>query len=167
MKQLKFSYSREKMFPGFDGKECKIYPQITCTENNLAFLTYCMLLLSGSDVFNDSYIANSTDGGATFAAPEKLPRLETYANGIRTIVASCTEYYSSFHKKWFCFGHRTSYSDDVHPIIQNGISTGKAAYVLRDTTTGHFIGKDHELPLPVPYITAVPHGQVICCSPAT
>ena len=51
---LDFTFERTRLLSGFDGKECKIYPRLTVTEKNI-FISYGMLLLSGSDVFNDTY----------------------------------------------------------------------------------------------------------------
>ena len=47
MKDIKFSYTRERMLPGYDGKYCKVCPQITYDGEKTAFLTYQMLLLTG------------------------------------------------------------------------------------------------------------------------
>lgn len=66
MKNLKFSYTRESLFPGFDGVLCKVNPKIAFDGKNTALLHYSMLNLSGSDVFKENYIAKSTDGGKTF-----------------------------------------------------------------------------------------------------
>ena len=95
-----FTFECVKLFSGFDGRECKIYPRLIVTERN-AFLTYGMLLLSGSDVFHDTYFARSVDGGKTFDEPRKLERLEARKDGIRTIFSPATEYYSKYYKKWF------------------------------------------------------------------
>ncbi len=97
-----FTYTRQRLLSGFDGRECKVTPRITKTENNNAFLTYKMLLLSGSDVFGDSYFAKSVDDGHTFAEPELLDRLETRDGNIRTIFFVATEYYSKYRKNGLC-----------------------------------------------------------------
>ena len=62
---MRFVFERRRMLSGFDGKECKIYPRMIVTENG-TFISYGMLLLSGSDVFQDTYFVKSTDGGKTF-----------------------------------------------------------------------------------------------------
>jgi hypothetical protein len=145
---------------GFDGRECKIYPRLTETEDRM-FLTYSMLLLSGSDVFQDSCFVVSNDGGKSFGAPEALDRLEKTENGIRTIFSANTEYYSKYHKKWFVFGRSTSYQDETQPILWGGIAIGEAGYVLRDPESGHYAGSVQPLPLPFACISASPHAQIV------
>ena len=154
-----FSFTRERFLSGFDGKECKVYPHLVDTGENM-FLTYQMLLLSGSDVFNDLYVVKSIDGGKTFGEPEKLRRIETKKDGIRRIFAPATEYYSKHRKKWITFGMTISYADDKHPVTENGISTGKAGYILHDED-GHYVGEVKAMELPFKCISACPHGQVI------
>lgn len=156
----KFTFTREKLLSGFDGKQCKIYPNLVKTEKNF-FITYGMLDLFGSDVFHDQYVLKSIDGGKTFSQGEKLHKFETNENGIRTIFSLSTDYYSKYHKKWFHFGKNTSYENDEHPIYVNSISPGEALYIFRDVETGQYIGNPMPLPLPFEYICAVPHSQVI------
>lgn len=155
-----FTFERTRLMSGFDGKECKIYPRLTVTGKNM-FISYGMLLLSGSDVFNDAYFVKSADGGKTFASPQKLDRLETKQNGIRTIFSPATEYYSKYHKKWFVFGRNTSYENESHPILLGGIAIGEAKYILRDNETGHYVGELKSLPIPFDYISATPHAQIV------
>ena len=38
MKEIAFDYYRDRMFPGFDGKYCKICPHIACDGNDQAYL---------------------------------------------------------------------------------------------------------------------------------
>ena len=157
---LHFTFERTKLLSGFDGKECKIYPRLITTDKS-TFLSYGMLLLSGSDVFNDTFFVKSTDGGKTFGAPQKLDRLETRKGGIRTIFSVCTEYFSNYHKTWFVFGRNTSYENDRRPILHGDIGVGEATYTIRDNETGEYLGKQKPLPLPLEYVSATPHGQVI------
>ncbi len=155
-----FTFERTKLIPGFDGKECKIYPRLVETEYGM-FLSYSMLLLSGSDVFNDTFFIKSVDGGKTFGEAEKLSRIETTSNGIRKIFTGNTEYYSNYHKKWFVFGNELSYENDEHPILVGGVAINEAGYVLRDTQSGQYVGDVHPLPLPFEYLSAAPHAQVV------
>lgn len=155
-----FTFERVKLFSGFDGRECKIYPRLIVTERN-AFLTYGMLLLSGSDVFHDTYFARSVDGGKTFDEPRKLERLEARKDGIRTIFSPATEYYSKYYKKWFVFGRNTSYEHEKHPILLGGIAIGETKYILRDSETGDYTGDVMSLPLPFEYVSATPHAQIV------
>jgi hypothetical protein len=120
-----------------------------------------MLLLSGSDVFHDSYFVKSTDGGYTFGEPTRLDRLETRADGIRTIFSAATEYYSRYHKKWFVFGKNESYEHDRHPIVHGGIAIGKAVWLLRDCESGHYVGTPRPLDVGIDYLSASPHAQIV------
>ena len=45
------SYSRQRLFPGFDGKTCKIQPSIATDGKGTVLLAWQNLLLTGSDVF--------------------------------------------------------------------------------------------------------------------
>lgn len=157
---LSFSFERTKLFPGFDGVECKICPSVIQTEKAV-FLTYSMLLLSGSDVVNDHYVAKSTDGGKSFCTPEVLERLETRKDGVRTIFSGCSEFYSKFHKRWFSIGLKTSYADDKEPICVGGISVCTPHYIFRNTQSGHYEGELRSIPMPFSCTSVVPHGQVI------
>ena len=95
MKDLKIYYERQRLFTGFDGKFCKVNPSII-KDGNRAIILYTMLDLGGSDVFHDTYIAKSTDGGNTFSEPKPLSLYQKIKDGIREIfVPTCT----FFHKK--------------------------------------------------------------------
>ena len=63
MKDLKIYYERNSMFPGHDGVFCKTNPDITFVDKNVAFLSYTMLKMNGSDTFYDEFCVKSTDGG--------------------------------------------------------------------------------------------------------
>jgi len=162
MKESSFTYERIKLLSGFDGKECKIYPNLVKTEKYM-YISYQMLLLTGSDVFNDSFFVKSIDGGKNFGAPEKLQRLETVNDGIRSNFTRSTEYYSKYHKKWFTFGSQTSYENDKQPICIGGIAVTTAGYIIRDEESGHYVGEIIPLPLPFECISAVPHAQIVEC----
>ena len=45
------SYSRQRLFSGFDGKTCKIQPSIATDGSGTVLLASQNLLLTGSDVF--------------------------------------------------------------------------------------------------------------------
>jgi len=157
-----FRFERVKLMSGFDGNECKVCPRLIETGHGM-FLSYTMLLLSGIDVFNDTWFVKSLDNGETFGAPEKLKRLETRADGIRTIFAAGTEYYSVYHKTWFTFGSWISYANDNRAILAQGIEMdiSQAGFVLRDVETGHYASEVKPLPMPFAYISIAPHGQVL------
>jgi len=120
MKPVQYNYERERLFPGFDKKTCKICPQIIYDGKDTAFLTYEMLLLSGSDVDVGAYIAKSTDGGKTFGVPQPFHRIETAENGTRTIKGGGKGLYNKHHNKWLMIGRSLFYEHDKHPMLIKG-----------------------------------------------
>jgi len=161
VKPVKFTYERKPILPGYDGITCKIYPQMMYDGDKTAFLTYSMLLLTGSDVFYDSYVLKSTDAGATFSDPIKLTRQETVENGIRKAIGHSSVHYNRFHKKWIILGHESSYADDRSPILINGIGSGCAMLTFFAPEACDYMPSPTEIPMPFPCINATPHGQII------
>lgn len=160
MKKIpEFTFTRERILPGFDGKECKINPSLVKSGNNM-FLSYKMLLLSGSDVFNDTYFVKSVDYGVTFGANEKLERFETREDGVRKNFSFVTEYINRFHNKWFVFGVIQNYVTEDYPTISEELPR-VAKFIFKDIETGRYTGELKDLPLSNEYFDAVPHGQVI------
>lgn len=160
MKKLQYTYSRRRLFSGYDGKFCKVAPHLAFDGEQTALLSYQMLLLTGSDVFYGQYVARSTDGGKTFSEPVLQEALkDRYENGVR-YTASGFPCYNRHHKKWFGLGHRGSFADDKQPICRGGISITDPLYFSLDGETGCFTGY-RPLPFPVPYISAVTGAQLI------
>ena len=110
-----------------------------------------------------TFVYTTADKGKTFGKPEKLQRLETRTEGIRTVFAVVTEYYSAFHKVWFNFGSWISYADDNRAILAQGIEIdiSQAGFALRDVESGHYISEVQPVPMPFAYISIAPHGQVL------
>ena len=48
---LSYDFTRQRLFPGFDGRLCKMQPTIAMDGKGTALLAYQRLLLTGSDVF--------------------------------------------------------------------------------------------------------------------
>lgn len=160
MKQLRCDFTRERIFPGFDKKTCKIDPKIITDGKDRAVLFYGMLLLSGSDVGTGSYAARSTDGGRTFGTPVKLEGLTRYEGDIRVQTGPCVSgIYDEKSGKALLFGLESRFADDKNPIMINGISTCKAVYATFDMDDLRVDPPFRPMPLPLPVVSAVPHGQ--------
>ena len=160
MKEIAFDYYRDRMFPGFDGKYCKICPHIACDGKDQAYMFYSMLYLGGSDVFHDTYVVKSTDGGMTFGEPRVIKTVEYTENGIRTIWGMSVLHYHRKSGKFLCFGLTSHYADDKHPVMTAGISHNEPYMAIFDPESETF---SDLIPMPLPFATrtAVPHGQVI------
>ena len=159
MKEINFSYTRQKFFSGFDGKFCKIYP-IIATDSKTALMCYSMLLLSGSDVFYGKYIAKSCDGGKTFDEPLLQENLkDTFKDGIRTSYSVCP-LYNKTHKKWFGLGQAEFYEDDKTPICRGGVALSQPLYASLDPETAQF-SECSPLPFPLEYTGAIPMPQLL------
>ena len=159
MGKVVFSYERDRFFPGFDGKTCKVYPAMVTDGAGTVFLTYQDLLLTGSDVFYDCHIAKSTDGGKSFSEPNILKRMDTYQDGIRKTY-SLELLYHKHQKKWFGLGCSLSYADDNHPIIRNGVSIAEPVMAEFDAALGDWTGIK-PLAFPFACVSAVPMPQLI------
>lgn len=160
MKDISFDYYRDRLFPGFDKKSCKVIPHIVCDGKDTAFMFYTMLYLGGSDVFHDIYVSKSSDGGKTFEEPRVVKTVEYTENGIRTIWGFDSLHYHRKSGRWLCFGRTTHYADDKHPIMTRGISHTEPYMVIFDAEAQTF-GELIPVPLPFESLSAVPHGQII------
>ncbi len=160
MKDISFDYYRDRLLAGFDGKMCKVIPHIMCDGGDNAYMFYTMLNLSGSDVFHDTCVCASHDGGRTFGEPRVVPTVEYTENGIRTIWCYSALHYHRKTGKWLCFGQTQHYKDDKHPIVTNGISHNEPYLVMFDPDSMSF-GELIPIPFPVRTLGIVPHGQII------
>lgn len=159
MKELEFSYTRERIFSGFDGKYCKVCPTIAHNGEKTAFLTYQMLLLSGSDVFFDTYIAKSTDGGKTFGEPKLRKDISWIEDGVRMAPLGWL-LYNKHHEKWFGLGEVTKYENDNRQILHNGIGECDPVVFSFDMERGDW-SEVYPLPFPFPHKSARPAPQHI------
>ena len=161
MKQApKYTFERQRLYPGFDGKICKVGPELIRTEN-YEFLSFGRILLTGSDVAVGGQFARRSIGEDTFEDLQETNSYEVKKDGIRTVFCGMTGYYSKHHKNWVVFGRSTSYANDLEPVMHGGIAIGEAKYIFRDCETGRYIGEPQVLPMPFEYISASPHSQVI------
>lgn len=56
MEKINYTYTRERLLPGFDGKFCKTCPCVATDSRGTVLISYQMLLLSGCDVVYDQYM---------------------------------------------------------------------------------------------------------------
>jgi len=162
MQSIQYNYERERLFPGFDKKTCKTCPQISYDGKDTAFLTYTILLLSGSDVDVGAYIAKSTDGGKTFGTPQPFHRIETNESGIRTIKGGGNMLYNRFHNKWMMIGGSECYEHDRHPMLVKGGGISVCYPYLSFLNPDTMELKTEVTPIPFPYASEsiIPFGQL-------
>lgn len=163
MNSLNYSFERRRLFPGFDGKTCKICPCIATDGEDTVMISYEMLLLSGCDVVYDQYIVKSTDGGKSFGEPILQSKISyTQIDNIRTVY-SASVFYNKAHKKWFGLGRSTDYMDDNTAIMVNGAflcASGDPLYFDLDPNEAMF-DNPRKLPFPYEYLMATPSNQFI------
>lgn len=158
-----YGFSRRRLFPGFDGKLCKIQPSIA-TDGETVLLGFQKLLLTGSDVFYGQFLSKSADGGKSWSEPvEQKALADTHENGCRA-AHYATVRYSRAHRKWFALGMSQLYKNDKVPLLQcvDGRPYGTPIYVSVDAEKGSFTGYK-PLPFPFRYEMALPFGQMLEC----
>ena len=113
------SYSRQRLFSGFDGKTCKIQPSIATDGSGTVLLAWQNLLLTGSDVFYGESMAKSTDGGKTFApGVDQKIFADTWEGKIRTTYYG-TVNYSKRNRRWYGLGAAQRYVNDKVPMLKS------------------------------------------------
>ena len=159
MKQISFSYSRQRFHEGFDGKTCKIVPYVA-TDGKTTLISYQHLLLTGMDVPLGKYILKSTDGGKTWSDPIPQPALadEQIENG--RISYWCFLQYNKTHKKWFGLGISETFYNDKAPNGIAGLTLCTPTYCEVDAEKGE-VTSHKPLDFPLPFAGAVPGGQVL------
>ena len=155
---------RTALFPGFDGKFCKIQPSMASDGKGTALLTYQKLLLTGSDVFYGQYISKSTDDGKTWSEPKKIEalkadpwkgfRVERYAN-------------PHYHRKtgrFFAIGAADIFKDDGAPYQKtvDGEAYCWPLFVTVDAEKGDYV-KCEKLEFPFAYEFCMAFGQIHEC----
>ena len=160
----RYDFTRQRLFPGFDGKFCKIQPAIATDGKGTVLLGFQKLLLTGSDVFYGQFLSKSVDGGRTWSAPvEQTALADTWENGMRTARYAMVRY-AAKAGKWFAFGMAQLYKDDKVPFQQyvDGRRYGEPIQVFVDIDTGSFTGY-RPLPFPFECEMALPFGQALEC----
>ena len=159
------AYVRTALFPGFDGKWCKVQPSVATDGKGTALLTYQMLNLAGSDVFSGQYVSKSTDGGATWSAPEKIPEsADVRERGLR-VARYVNVSFQAVSGKWYATGSATMYDGDAHPF-QKYVDGKPYCYPVQadvDARTGT-VSNYRPMPFPFAYEHAMRYGQAVDCA---
>ncbi len=153
-------FTRQRLFSGGWNERCKFYPTVM-TDGQTMVMTWYMVPQAGGDVFYDNYFAISTDGGKTFGGPRLLTTPDTFTDGVRNHVTIISVYYNRTHKKWLVIGMETHYTADNVCVCHHGISMGDPVMAEFDPLAGDIVTPFRRIPVPVPYVTACPHGQIL------
>lgn len=160
-----YAFTRQRLFPGFDGKTCKIQPSVATDGKGTVLLTWQNLLLTGVDVFYGERMSRSTDGGRTFSEPLDLGDVltDTWEGGVRTAYYG-NVLYSRKNGRWFGLGAAQRYENDKVPmqVSLDGKPTLTPMYYTVDAVRGRF-GSKQRLPVPFDYVAALPFGQFLEC----
>ena len=162
--EISYDFTRQRLFPGFDGKLCKVQPTIASDGKGTALLAFQKLLLTGSDVFYGQFMSKSEDGGKTWSEPVELTALkDTRENGYR-VARYATIHHSAANSRWFALGMTQLYLNDKVPFQKyvDGRPYGTPLYVTVDHVRGIYTGYK-TLPFPIPYEMAMPFGQLLEC----
>ena len=157
-----FTFTRQRLFPGFDGKYCKICPCVGTDGGTDVFLTWQRLLLSGSDVFYGTFMSRSEDAGRTWSEPVEVKGIpDVRADGVRTAYAA-EAHYSVKNGRWYALGHSQDYHNDSVPDTAS--ADGRPYQVpyqyAFDPKTGTF-SDGRPLPVPFAFAGAYPFGQAV------
>lgn len=157
-----FRLSRERLMPGFDGKYCKIQPNVATDWKGTALLTYQRLLLSGSDVFYGQFIAKSSDGGRTWSEPKEIALFrDTQEDGCR-VARYANVRYARKSDRWYALGRLQLYANDKVPLHGrvNGRPTGDALFATVDPDRAELTSCS-TLPFPFAYDGVLPFGDPV------
>lgn len=157
-----FAFTRQRLFPGFDGRLCKVQPMIASDGRGTVLLSFQKLLLAGSDVFYGQFVSKSVDGGRTWGEPvEQTALADTRDEAGHRVAHYATVYYSARNAKWFAIGNNERYADDRTPLrkVVDGRPMMEPYYVSVDPGTGAFTGY-RPLDFPLPYVLCKPFGQI-------
>ena len=98
--EIRYDFTRQRLFPGFDGRLCKIQPAIAVDGKGTLLVSYQKLLLSGMDVFYGQFMSRSADGGKTWSEPVELTALkDTHEDGYR-VARYATVRYGADNSLW-------------------------------------------------------------------
>ena len=163
-KEVSYEFTRQRLFPGFDGRLCKVQPTIAFDGKGTALLAFQKLLLSGMDVFYGQFMSKSVDGGRTWSEPVEMTALkDTQENGYR-VARYGTVRYSEKNGRWFALGSAQLYLDDRRPFQKyvDGRPYCSPIYISVDAGQGVFTGCK-PLPFPMQCEMAMPFGQTLEC----
>jgi len=159
------TFTRQRLFPGFDGRLCKVQPSIATDGRGLAMLGFQKLLLSGGDVFYGQFLSRSTDGGRTWSEPREAAALkDTRRDGLR-VAHYATVYYHAPNDRWYGLGQACTYKNDREPNSEYTLDKPYSwpIYVPLDPEKGEY-GAPRTLEFPLPYAGCLPFGQQLACA---
>lgn len=158
-----FRFTRQRLFPGFDGKTCKIQPAFASDGKGLVLLSWQNLLLSGSDVFYGQSMVRSTDGGRTWSAPvEQKALADTWEGKIRIAHYGQVQY-NVRTRRWFGLGGAQCYENDKVPMnvrLPSGTPPLSPLFLTVDPQKGEFTSY-RPLAVPFPFDWLMPFGQTV------
>ncbi len=152
-------FTRQRLFSGGWDEASKFYPTVM-TDGKTAVMTWYMVPQSGGDVYYDNYVSLSRDGGKTYGKPYLLTIPDTYTDGVRNHVTIISVFYNRTYQKWFILGMEMHYTAQNVCICHHGISLGDPVIAVFDPVVGDMVSDFQRIPVPIPYITACPHGQI-------
>ena len=164
LSEIRYDFSRQRLFPGFDGKFCKVQPSVATDGKGTALIAFQRLLLSGMDVFYGQFMSRSADGGATWSEPVEMKvAKDVFEDGFR-VTRYATVYYGGKSGRWFAVGSADLYADDRTPYLKckNGRPYVRPIQMFVDAVRGEYTGF-RDLTFPLPYEMAKPFGQVLEC----
>ncbi len=153
-------FTRQRLFSGGWGEKSKFYPCVM-SDGNQAVMTWYLVAQCGGDRFWGSIAAQSTDGGQTFCEPRALSIPDTLTDGIRNHVSIVSTFYNRSRNTWLIFGMMMHYTAQNECICYHGISLGDPVFAIYDPVKGDIEGEFKPVPVPLEYITACPHGQIM------
>ena len=158
------TFSRSALFPGFDGKTCKVQPSVAMDGEGTVLLSWQNLLLSGSDVFSGESMARSADGGKTFSPPVDQPVLADSREGKFRTAYYGSVFYSRKTHRWFGLGAAQRYENDSCPMRSStdGKPTLSPLQLTVDAERGLFTSR-RPLATPFESLHVMPFGQVLEC----
>ena len=118
---MNVDFTRRVIASGKPGPNlCRDVPNGCTDGKDTVFVTYAMSILHKSDVFAESYIMKSTDGGQTFSEPNKLTVPTHHDNGVRFSFRDCVYYYNKKHDKWLTKWQNTFFCCGQIPACLQG-----------------------------------------------
>ena len=160
MKKMNVDFTRRVIASGKPGPNlCRDVPNGCTDGKDTVFVTYAMSILNKSDVFAESYIMKSTDGGQTFGAPNKLTVPTHHDNGVRFSFRDCAYYYNKKHDKWLAIGCIMDYDENDENIRKNGIILVNPAFTVLNPDKCDYEGGIKELPFPYEAVSVFPNAQ--------
>lgn len=155
-------FDQTALWPGYDGKFCKISPSVVSDGRGLAFMMYTKWLVGSSDVFYGQLVSRSEDGGRTWSKPVEVDALaDTHEFGLRT-VRMASPYFSAKGSRWFGLGLKEYFKDDSRPIRTciDGRPYLVPLFLDFDPKTAAFSGC-REIDFPIRNEGCYPFGQIV------